>query len=116
MAALPLITQTAPAVMSAGKRVTLAAGDENVGLFYPAYEGPAFGPLLSPLSRAGAIRFGIVAHLLNALPSAPTHWRFRKRLLFLPWKIWLARAAAHLVLRRSRITGVPLPARSRGAC
>jgi len=116
MAALPLITQTAPAVMSAGKRVTLAAGDGKVILFYPAYEGPAPGSLLSSLSRARAICFGIAGRLLYALLGAPIQWRFRNRSLFLPRKIWLAHASDRVASRRSLIAGVPLPARSREVC
>jgi radical SAM superfamily enzyme YgiQ (UPF0313 family) len=54
--------------------------------------------------------------ILNALLSAPMEWRLRSRFFLVPWEIWLARATDRLVSRRSLITGVPLPAKSREAC
>lgn len=55
MAALPLITQIAPAPGTSRRSSTAARPGGKVVLFYPAYEGPVLGPPLCLLSLAAPL-------------------------------------------------------------
>ena len=50
------------------------------------------------------------------LTQSPIRWRLRSHQCYFPWELWLARFSERLALRRSLVTGGPLPKQTAGAC
>jgi radical SAM superfamily enzyme YgiQ (UPF0313 family) len=60
--------------------------------------------------------FPLLRRGVRRIVQAPVRWRLRRSRYAFPWELWLSRTTERLVVRRSLVTGQPLPKEPASAC